>query len=1019
MIPRSLKIILQGVIASCVILLTHMQVSAQIPYPDSSDLHTPRIDSIIQQMSLSDMAAQTMVIRSKAQPTGEYVHEMRALLRTYPFGGVCFFAGTTTNMLTLQQVYKKASKIPLFISIDGEFGPAMRMTDIKKFPRQQLLSAITQDRFIYDLGVEVGRQCKMLGIQWNFLPVVDVNNNPLNPVINTRSFGENPKRVAHLAQLYLKGMQSQGIMGSAKHFPGHGDTENDSHESLPTLKQAKKELDSIHLYPFTQIIDQGVESIMVGHLDIPAYDSSGLPSSLNPAIVTGLLRGQLGYQGLIVTDGLEMQGVRDALKMKGAEGYEGEVEVRALAAGCDVLLLPVDPIKAVEAIVQAVEKGKLKKERLEEACRRILYYKTYPSFEQDYHSYPTSALMSNIPSYLEDSINSRKADELQQALYNQGVTLMDNIGNVIPISGKDYPKKICINIGDGKETEFSRRVSLYAPDTRHIFLPRDFDTRRCSDANFLNGIQSNDLIIVSVTNTNYLPSRQYGITQQTLALVEEIQKSGKAFILVVFAPPYALKPFYPYLGIHGILCGYQEVEESQRACADIIFGALPAQGKLPVSVEKYWPEGHGITTVPTRLVYRSMAENGFKESDFHPIDSIVQDGIDKKAYPGCQVLLAVNGNVVYNKCFGHESYDTLSSEVTPESIYDLASLTKILATTPAYMRLYENGDYELDQRISDVLPQLDNTNKRNITFRQVLCHQSGLKPYLPGIFKDTIYRDKPIFSSEPNLDYPYQVADKLYVSRSYRRHMEHMIKESPVNSKKTYSYSDLGFYYLNKALKVMTDTTLSGFMNTNFYQPMGLDFLGFHPLEKFDTSQIMPTENDTILRKRLIRGFVHDQMVSMMGGEGGSAGLFGNAEDVAVMCQMFLQNGQYGGIQYLDSSTLATFTSSQFSPADNRRGGGFDKPPFKQGQASPTAPSASLSSYGHSGFTGTYCWIDPEYQLVYVFLSNRVYPDAGNRKIGELGIRTKVLEEMYQILQSRRKEESNLHLTGVSSNTPE
>lgn len=1002
MIYKTLKSAFCLFLALCTCFVLSLRgVRAQVPYPETEDLYSPYIDSIIATMSLADMAAQTIVLRSKPTPTAEYINQMRDLLRSHPFGGVCFFAGTTTDMLTLQQVYKKASKLPLFMTIDGEFGPAMRMTDIKKFPRQQVLGAVSNDSLVYLMGVEVGQQCRTLGLQWNFLPVVDVNNNPNNPVINTRSFGENRNRVAHLANLYLKGMQSQGVMGSAKHFPGHGDTETDSHEALPLLKHHQEELDSIHLYPFTKIIQDGVESVMVAHLNIPAYDSSGLPASLSPAIVTGLLRNQLGYKGLVVTDGLEMQGVRDALKMKGLDGKEGQVEVRALAAGCDVLLLPVDPQATIHAIVQAVKTGDLKRERLEEACRRILYYKTRPGFLKNYQTYPGHGPMSYISSYLEDSINSKKSDLLQQSIYNHAVTLMDNIGNVIPLSEASYPKKICINIGNGEETEFSRKLSLYAPDIRHIFLHRDFDTRICSDANFLNGIQSNDLIIVSVTNTNYLPSRQYGITAQTISLVEELQKSGKAFILVVFAPPYALKPFYPFPGIHSILCGYQEVDESQRACADIIFGALPAQGRLPVSVEKLWPAGHGIQTQSTRLRYPNLVETGFQEKDFYQIDSIIEDGLLQKAYPGCQVLLAVGGDVVYNKCFGKESYDSLAPEVTPESIYDLASLTKILATTPAYMRLYENGNYQLDQPIGDIITQLHGTDKKNITFRQLLSHQSGLKAYLPGLFKDTLYKGKPVFSAEPDLDYPYQVAQNLYVSKSYRRHLEHLIKDSPVNPRCPYVYSDLGFYFLNKALLLMTDTTLSGFMDENFYQPLGLDFLGFHPLEKFDTSQIMPTENDTLLRKRLIRGFPHDQMVALMGGEGGSAGLFGNAQDVAVICQMYLQNGQYGGVQYLDSTTLALFTSSDFSPANNRRGGGFDKPPFCKDQPSPTAPSASASSYGHSGFTGTYCWIDPEYQLVYVFLSNRIHPDTDNKKLSELSIRTKILESMYGLLKTR------------------
>lgn len=973
-----------------------------VPYPEKQDLYNPFIDSLISTFSIRDMAAQTIILRSEAKPTADYIVKMRTMLSKHPFGGVCFFAGRTPDMLTLQQVYKDASRIPLFITIDGEFGPGMRMTDLKKFPRQQLLGAIEPYPLLYLMGKEVGKQCRMLGIQWNYLPVVDVNNNPLNPVINSRSFGEDPAEVAKRGILFLKGMQSEGVYGSAKHFPGHGDTEQDSHLTLPVISDNRHVLDSIHLYPFRRLIESGVESVMVGHLNVPAYDSSGVPSSLSPVIVTDLLRNELGFKGMIVTDGLEMNAVHEAAQISGKRTHKSEkVEVRALAAGCDVLLLPLDPEQTLNDIEEAVENGNLPKERLEEACRRILYYKTRPHFLKDYGKNPSEALMHNLPHFIEDSLNGKQADLLQQALYNSGVTLVDNMGKLIPVSSWDYPEKICLHIGDGSQTEFSRRIASYDKKAGHIYLNRNFDPALIYDTAFIENICRKDLIIVSITNTNYLPARNYGISSQSLSLIERLQKCGKPIILTVFAPPYALQPFYSMPGIHSILCGYQEVDESQRACADLIFGALPARGKLPVSVEKLWPCGYGIRTESDRLLHRIPEEIGLRQTDFFRIDSIVQNGIQARAYPGCQVLVALDGNIIYDKCFGRATYDSNSEAVTPESLYDLASLSKILSTTLAYMRLYEIGAYRLDQKIGDLLPRLNNTDKRHITFRQVLCHQSGLKAYLKYM-EDSVYKGKPVFSTEPSSDYPYQVAQDLYIDRDYRKHIRHLIDQSPINPRKPYVYSDLGFYYLNLALERMTDTTLPGFVEDNFYRFLGLEHLCYHPTERFEISQIMPTEIDTVLRHRAIRGFVHDPLVAMLGGEGGSAGLFSNSYDVAVIAQMLLQKGHYGGIQFFDSATVALFTSSAFSPADNRRGGGFDKPPLKAGQPSPTAPSASPSSYGHSGFTGTFCWIDPEYRLVYVFLSNRVYPDASNNKITSMGIRTAVLEEIYRILGTHR-----------------
>lgn len=984
---------------SLLILLCLAQpfLQAQVPYPTHADLHSPQIDSLLKTMSLEDMAAQTIVLRSKAKPTAEYIVQMRQLLSGRTYGGVCFFAGTTPDMLTLQQVYKQASRIPLFITIDGEFGPAMRLTDLRKLPRQQTMGALGNEDLVFEAGQEAGRQCRLLGIQWNFLPVADVNNNPRNPVINTRSFGEDPQTVARLSSLFLQGMQSQGVMGSAKHFPGHGDTETDSHKALPLIRHPAKIIDSIHLPPFKNLMAQGVESLMVGHLNLPAYDSSGLPASLSPRVVTDLLRQKLGYQGLIVTDGLEMEGVRIALqKLPGYQSLgEGMIEVQALKAGCDVLLLPVNPAAAVKAIAKAVQKGVLPRERLEDACRRILYYKTRAAFLADYRNYPSAQTMRNLPAFLRDTINGKANSELLQSLYNQAVTLLENDRGILPVSPWEYPDKLCLSIGNGKPGAFFKALQGYDRNFKQLNLPRDFNPALPDDSSFMQQFAGYDLVVVGITNTNYSPAKNYGITPQSVNLIRKLQNAGIRVVLAVFAPPYALAPFYDMNRIRAILCGYQETEESQKACAGIIFGALPARGKLPVTIDRYWNAGHGYSTRADRLHHSRPQDAGLNERCLNKIDSIVQLGLEMHAYPGCQVLIAKNGAVVYDKCFGYESYDSTAAKVSHESIYDVASLTKIMATTLAYMRLYENGDYRLDQAVREVLPRLSSSNKRYATFRQMLSHQAGLKAFLPYV-EDSVFNGKPVFDSVWSHDYPTQVADRLFLQNGYDRHIRKLIDESPVNARRPYVYSDLGFYYLNEALQKLTDTSLEGYVAANFYHYLDLQNTAFHPLQFFPVNRIMPTENDSALRHRLLRGYVHDPLAALLGGVSGSAGLFSNSRDIAVICQMLLQQGSYGGIRYFDSSTVQLFTSSSFSQADNRRGGGFDKPPLTPDKHSPTCPSASPSSFGHSGYTGTYCWIDPEKDLVYVFLSNRVHPTHKNWRISKLNIRTSILECLYE-----------------------
>lgn len=977
-----------------------------IPYPSKKDLHSPEINRIIHKMSIEDMAAQTMVLRSKAKPEAKYVKQMQDLLSKHPFGGICFFAGKTGDMLQLQQAYRQASELPLWMSIDGETGPGMRLTDITRFPLQQALGAISDEELVYAMGRQVGRQCRLLGIQWNFLPDADVNNNPDNPVINTRSFGEDPERVARLAGLYLSGLQVEGIMGSAKHFPGHGDTETDSHHALPLIAHSRQQMDSIHLWPFKELIKQGVESVMVAHLNLPAYDSNGLPASLSPAIVNGLLREELGYRGLVVTDGLEMAGVRSALN--GIAGMpdleEGSVEVQALVAGCDVLLLPVDPEAAIRAIAKAVKKGILPKERLEDACRRILYYKLAQQQRVDFDSCPSDFSRQETERFLNDSINTADATALRQAIYDRSATLVENFGRLLPLPAYSYPDKLCINIGYGSGSRFGMRLLGYEPELRQINLHRDFDFEKTFNKDFRKKAEQSDLLIVCITNTNYSPAKNYGITPQTVRLVDSLQNFGKPVVLVVFAPPYALKPFYEMPKIQAILCGYQEVAESQIACADILTGRLGASGRLPVSIAKYWPAGHGIQTQATRFGTRPAWETGLDPAVFPRIDSLIESAIGQGAMPGCQVFVAKDGMVVYDRSFGHPTYDSSAPVVETNDLYDIASLTKIMATTLAYMRLYEDGVYDLDEPVSDFLPRLRRTDKRNITFRELLSHQSGLKSYIPYVdLAEPVWNGMPVFDSLPSAQYPVQIADSLYLQAGYAAHIRELIDESPVNRRKPYVYSDLGFYYLNEALQVLADTSLDAYVEENFYRFLELENIGFHPLERFEPARIMPTENDTVLRHRQIRGFVHDPLIALTGGAGGSAGLFSNAHDVGVIAQMLLQGGEYGGIQYFNPGTVDLFTSNEFSPEDNRRGGGFDKPPADTSLPSPTAPSASISSFGHSGFTGTYFWVDPADGLVYVFLSNRVYPSAGNNLLTTLSIRTTIQEYLHQACTNRQK----------------
>lgn len=955
-------------------------------------------DSLLKQMTLEEKIAQMMVVRCPSDYTPATVQDMQVKIGRYGYGGLCFFKGNAWDVYRAAKAYQVMAKIPLWISVDGEWGPAMRLTDVAAFPMQQTLGAIQDTAWIRRMGEAVGWQCRQLGISWNFIPVLDVNSNPLNPVINMRSFGEDPLLVAGHGAAYSRGMRAQGVVGSLKHFPGHGDTHQDSHHTLPEIKHDSDYLKRVDLFPFQALIDQGAEAVMIGHLRVPAVDAKG-PASLSAKWIKDYLRGRMGFRGLTVTDGLEMKGVAEGVKWG-----SGEVEVRAVEAGEDVLLVPVSPEAAVKAIAKAVRSGRIPVSTIDSAVYRILTLKAETLGAFVNRSADTAGM---FPVTYGDSLrllqalNNPRVQALQNELYARALTVVEDERGVLPLRSVRYPAKACVHIGDYAGMAETRRATGALPaDVFGRMLERyaDFDhyyVDKKVSADSLRPLLSHlnryDLTVVDLGGTSPYLNRRYGITDATLRLLEQLQALPGETVLASFAPPYALA-YFEQMSFSAVVCGYQDVPASRSAMAQLLFGGIAAQGRLPVGVGTRYPAGTGLTTEATALSYGLPEQVGFSSADFRLVDSLVQHGIDTAAYPGCQVLVAYKGKVIYDKNFGHFTY-AKKQQVGDDDLYDLASLTKVLATTVAYMQLYDRGLYRLDQTISRAVPRLLRTDKKNITFRKLLAHESGLKPSLLTSQPDS-YPHRDYLSGECNEEYIWPVADSLYLHRRARRELREEMDKMPLG-RPTYQYSDLGFQYLYEAFQFLTDEALEDYVQTHFYDSLGLSRLTYRPLDKFPLARIVPTECDTAWRHRTIRGYVHDPMVALFGGAGGSAGLFGTAHDVAVMAQMLLQYGQYGGQRYIDSGTVAMFGCSAFSSAKNRRGGGFDKRPLEEDAPSPCALSASPQSFGHSGFTGTYFWVDPEKELVYVFLSNRVHPYPQPNLLLRLSIRTDIQDYIY------------------------
>lgn len=943
--------------------------------------NTQWADSVFKTLSPDERIAQLFMVAAYSNRDQAHVKEIKKLVQDYKIGGLIFFQGGPLRQAKQANLYQSLAKVPLLMSMDAEWGLAMRLDSTTKFPRQMTLGAIQNDSLIYQMGAEIARQCKRLGMQINFAPVVDINNNPLNPVISNRSFGEDKYNVARKALMYMKGMQDNGVLANAKHFPGHGDTDSDSHKTLPTVKSSRERLDTLELYPFKELISQGLGSMMVAHLFIPALDTTpNQASTLTKKIVTGLLKDTLGFKGLVFTDALNMKGVSKFYK-------PGEVDVKALIAGNDVLLFAEDVPTAIIEIKKAIERDDISQEEIDKRCMKILMAKQWTGLNH-YSKIEIKNLYNDL--------NTKQAELVNRRLTEASLTLLQNKNNLIPLQHLDSLKIASLSLGYKELNVFQQTLSNYSP-IRHFGIDKDgkqevFDT-------VLNKLKNYNLVIIHINNTNNKPDKNFGLTPRMLTMLKAIMKQSKVIVNIA-ANPYILGKMDSLEFADGIIMSYEDNDYSESYSAQLIFGGISASGKLPVSPSNYFKAGTGIQTRAIRFKYTIPEDLGLDSKSFSRIDSIALSGIKDKVYPGCQVLVAKNGNVVYQKSFGYHTYEN-KIKVKNDDLYDIASITKIAASTASVMKLVDEKKINLDERLCYYLPILEGCNKQNILLREMLTHQAGLRDWVP-FWQKTVQKNGEykagIYNNTPNELYSKRVGAGLYINKNYEDTLYKQIIESPLKESGKYLYSDLGYYFLKKIIEDQTKSALNIYVQKAFYTPLGLSTMGYKPLARFDLDRIVPTESDKKFRKQLIHGDVHDPGAAMLGGVGGHAGLFSNANDLAVMMQMFMNYGVYGGKRYIDSTTLFEFTKCQYC-IDNRRGLGFDKPEMNPDKDSPVCGAVSYMSFGHSGFTGTLAWADPSNQLVYIFLSNRVYPSADDNKLSKSGIRTKIQQVIYDAVK--------------------
>ena len=932
-------------------------------------------DSIFHEMTIDEKIGQLFMVAAYSNKSSDHESDIKHLIQEHQIGGLIFFKGTPTAQANLTNQYQNISKTPLLIGIDGEWGISMRLDSTTYYPRQMMLGAIQDETLIYDMGTQIAEQCRMMGIHINFAPVIDVNNNANNPVINNRSFGEQKENVTKLGMAYMKGMQDHGVMACGKHFPGHGDTDTDSHKSLPIISHSIDRLDSLELYPFKKLINSGLASMMVAHLYIPAYDNTtNQASTLSPKIVNGLLKDSLNFKGLVFTDALNMKGV--------SKYYQpGEVDVKAIVAGNDVLLFPEDVPTAIKQIKTAISNGQIKLEDIEASCLKILKAKAWAGLEKN-KPLTTRNLIERLTPQKNDDLNRRLADA--------SITLLQNKNDYLPLKRLDTLKLVYLNVGGTKKNEFYQSLNQYA-NIPEIQIPRSLSS--ADEQKLIQKLNQYNEVIIGFHRTNNNPKRNFGITLQAIRLQSKIAEQ-KSVTSVVFGNPYVLKSFKGLDQLKSLIIAYQDTKYTRKSAGEVIMGGLNPHGKLPVSSSNF-QAGSGLNfKQTTRLHFGSPTELGIHDSLIRKIDFLANRGIKLGAYPGCQVL-AIKGNTVfYHKAFGYHTYNK-KTKTKVSDLYDLASITKIAATTYSLMKMTEDSLIDIDKTLGDYIPEIvGNTPYKNTVIREMLAHQAGFVSWIPFYYR-TLNQGKPdsfYYRKSPDKTFSNQVADNLFITNAYRDTIFNRITGTSLRRKR-YKYSDLGYYFLKEIIEKQTSAKLEDYVQEMFYKPMGLSHTTYHPREKFDLTNITPTEDDTIFRHQIIHGYVHDPGAAMLGGVGGHAGLFSNALELGVLMYTLINKGSYGGEQIFDQKTIKDFTKCQFCP-DNRRGAGFDKP-VRSLKGGPTCSQVSLSSFGHSGFTGTITWADPENDIVYVFLSNRVYPNAENWLITKENIRTDIQNAIY------------------------
>lgn len=904
------------------------------PGPDVSSLFSRNtvvnIDSVIGNMTLREKIGQLFVIPANGRFVSEDDRRFKDLVHMVEemhVGGIIFMQGDVFGQGVLTNKLQQRSRIPLWITQDTEYGVAMRVRGATRFTPAMGIAATGDVNNAYLAGKITAQEAKALGVHQIFAPVLDVNNNPENPVINVRSFSADPNMVSQYGNAFIAGVESEGIVSTAKHFPGHGDTDTDSHLELPVVDHDYARLSNVELIPFQSAIDKGLSSIMSAHIALPnVSDEEGLPSTLDATILQEILKDSLEFDGVIVTDGLEMNGITSKFS-------PGRAVVKALQAGADIMLISPDVETAIHEVEDAIHKGILTESRLETSVRKMLEWKqAYGTFERQ----PVD--VENLTREIDRSEYQAVAEKIAR----ESVTVLKNRNNILPIDAAKYPKVMVLSVADDETGETGSNLARYVRNFHPDVTFRVLDKRSTwqEKNKILADAKKADLIIIG--SFIFLRSSQtIQLDKSHLALLRQIQNMKQPTVLVSFGNPYVLKDLSKS-SVHVLSWSANDLQVKSTVPA--LFGAAEVKGKLPINIPGLYDFGAGINMKHTALRSGLAASVGMSSDSLRKIDRIVNKAIQDSVFPGAVVAVVKDGVVTYEKGFGYHDYDK-TKIVRSSNVYDIASITKVVATTAATMRLIDQEKLSLDDKVSKYIREFDTKEKKNITIRDILLHQSGLPPF------------------------------KVYVDKlKTRKEIIEAIKKEPLEYEPgtKYVYSDLGMIMLAEIIHKVSGDRLDIFTRKELHFPLGMysTFFNPHRLGGWMRQRIPPTEIDTVYDRGLVKANVHDERAYFMDGIAGHAGLFSNARDLAKFAVMLLNEGTYAGKEYFKPETVRLFTTKQSDLSG--RGLGFDR----KSEAGFTSAGqlASNDTFGHLGFTGTSLWIDRNKNMAVILLTNRTYP---------------------------------------------